>query len=299
VPHISQNSRLSTLQQFVKDARCLIIDPVLENLDPDNALYFMSNSNTFHASLNQPALSENEDADEHNEIKSPPAQESFAASRRRERAHAKIQQLKERKIRSEVLTEGGEGADAVFVRNDVDDESGEVDISESSLWPVSGNDCASMDVDDSADTTIPSTPSTLAPSELGQPLTSWPRRSASTISRRQSFITPSESPARPSRTRKPSLKLQTQSRDIKMEADVDLTPTIISPHSTLGKRSRDPAIAKGSNGKLKTEPSLSVPEPKADTGKARSETYKQAWSESEQHLLDRLLEEIPDGERNR
>lgn len=34
-------------------------------------------------------------------------------------------------------------------------------------------------------------------------------------------------------------------------------------------------------------------------GKLRPETYKQAWSISEQHLLERLLEEIPDGEKNR
>ena len=33
--------------------------------------------------------------------------------------------------------------------------------------------------------------------------------------------------------------------------------------------------------------------------KPRSETYKQAWSVSEQHLLERLLAEIPDGEKNR
>ncbi|RPD61768.1 hypothetical protein L226DRAFT_485046 [Lentinus tigrinus ALCF2SS1-7] len=34
-------------------------------------------------------------------------------------------------------------------------------------------------------------------------------------------------------------------------------------------------------------------------GKPKSETYKQAWSVSEQHLLERLLEEIPEGEKNR
>ena len=33
--------------------------------------------------------------------------------------------------------------------------------------------------------------------------------------------------------------------------------------------------------------------------KTKSETYKQAWSVSEQHLLERLLSEIPDGEKNR
>lgn len=295
VPHTIQHSPLSTLQQFVKDARRIIIDPLLENLDPDNSLYLMSNSNItaspFHNCLDQPALSGNEGADEDKEMKPPPVQESFAAARRRERAHAKIQQLKEKKIRSEDLTEGGEGADAVFVRHDVDDESGEVDVSESSLWPPSGNDCTSMDLDD------PSTPATLAPSELAASLS---KRRAYTISRQQSLITQSESLSRSSRTRKPSLKLQHQSFDVSMEAK-ESAPSIIPPSSTLGKRSRDPAIAivKDSNRKLETEAPLSAPEPKADVDKARSETYKQAWSISEQHLLERLLEEIPDGERNR
>ncbi|KIP10794.1 hypothetical protein PHLGIDRAFT_100624 [Phlebiopsis gigantea 11061_1 CR5-6] len=34
-------------------------------------------------------------------------------------------------------------------------------------------------------------------------------------------------------------------------------------------------------------------------GKPRPETFNQAWSVEEQHLLERLLEEIPDGEKNR
>ncbi|TFL07439.1 hypothetical protein BDV98DRAFT_557867 [Pterulicium gracile] len=34
-------------------------------------------------------------------------------------------------------------------------------------------------------------------------------------------------------------------------------------------------------------------------GRPKSETYKQAWSDSEQNLLERLLEEIPEGEKNR
>jgi hypothetical protein len=39
--------------------------------------------------------------------------------------------------------------------------------------------------------------------------------------------------------------------------------------------------------------------PTAKKEKPKSETYKQAWSVSEQHLLERLLTEIPDGEKNR
>lgn len=34
-------------------------------------------------------------------------------------------------------------------------------------------------------------------------------------------------------------------------------------------------------------------------GKPKPETYNQAWSVSEQHLLERLLDEIPEGEKNR
>ncbi len=49
-----------------------------------------------------------------------------------------------------------------------------------------------------------------------------------------------------------------------------------------------------------SEPDRVSPEPPiAKKEKPRSETYKQAWSVSEQHLLERLLAEIPEGEKNR
>jgi hypothetical protein len=44
-------------------------------------------------------------------------------------------------------------------------------------------------------------------------------------------------------------------------------------------------------------PPLAPPATKKE--KPKSETYKQAWSISKQHLLERLLTEIPDGEKNR
>lgn len=300
VPHTTQHSPLSSLQQFVKDARRIIIDPVLGSFDPDNAIYLTSNSNlttsAFHASLDQPTLSEDETIEEEKESKSPPVQESFTATRRRERAHAKIQKLKERKITSHTTAENGEAGDAVFVRNDVDDESGEVDISESSLWP-SGNDSTSMDVDDSTNMTVPSTPSTIAPPELAQPSASWSKRRTSTINQR--LITKSNSLNRSSRSRKPYVKLQPQSLDSNLEANAESMSITIPPFSILGKRSRNSVDVKNINHKFKAEPSPPAPEPKADTDKPRPETYKQAWSVSEQHLLERLLEEIPDGERNR
>jgi len=42
-----------------------------------------------------------------------------------------------------------------------------------------------------------------------------------------------------------------------------------------------------------------LPPPATKKENPKSETYKQAWSISEQHLLERLLAEIPDGEKNR
>lgn len=39
--------------------------------------------------------------------------------------------------------------------------------------------------------------------------------------------------------------------------------------------------------------------PRRNPGKSKSDTYKQAWSDAEQHLLEQLLEQIPDGEKNR
>ena len=52
--------------------------------------------------------------------------------------------------------------------------------------------------------------------------------------------------------------------------------------------------------KIRSEPdryALMLP-PAAKKEKPKSETYKRAWSVSEQHLLERLLSEIPDGEKN-
>jgi hypothetical protein len=79
-------------------------------------------------------------------------------------------------------------------------------------------------------------------------------------------------------------------------------PTAISVPSMRSSRPRRPLparphAAKAKQSTLETE-QLSVP-PIAKKEKPRSETYKQAWSVSEQHLLERLLAEIPDGEKNR
>lgn len=79
-------------------------------------------------------------------------------------------------------------------------------------------------------------------------------------------------------------------------------PKVISVPSMRSSRPRRPLparphAAKAKQSALKTEQLSESPIAKKE--KPRSETYKQAWSVSEQHLLERLLAEIPDGEKNR
>ncbi len=86
-------------------------------------------------------------------------------------------------------------------------------------------------------------------------------------------------------------------------------PTAISNPRMRPSRPRRPLptrphAAKAKQRALKTEqlsePDRVSPEPPiTKKEKPRSETYKQAWSVSEQHLLERLLAEIPEGEKNR
>lgn len=70
-------------------------------------------------------------------------------------------------------------------------------------------------------------------------------------------------------------------------------PLPTRPHATKAKQ-------RALETRRLSEPESVTPElPTAKKEKPRSETYKQAWSVSEQHLLERLLAEIPDGEKNR
>jgi hypothetical protein len=81
------------------------------------------------------------------------------------------------------------------------------------------------------------------------------------------------------------------------------SPRLSRPRRPLPTR---PHAAKAKTRTLKTkqqqlpEPDRALSEPQiTKKEKPKSETYKQAWSISEQHLLERLLTEIPDGEKNR
>ena len=99
----------------------------------------------------------------------------------------------------------------------------------------------------------------------------------------QSFETLSKS----SRTRKPTIKKQNA-----------ITDPLLRSWPLKKARKDDPPPP--SYQQLEQEP-MTGPSPKhmKVSGKPKPETYKQAWSVSEQHLLEQLLEQIPEGEKYR
>ncbi|KAF9458263.1 hypothetical protein BDZ94DRAFT_1325632 [Collybia nuda] len=86
------------------------------------------------------------------------------------------------------------------------------------------------------------------------------------------------------RTRRPSAKLQSTNESKKKEPAT-------SPNPRRKSKLKPPPTKDGA------DPKQTLNKPKSM--KPKPETYKQAWSVSEQHLLEQLLEQIPEGEKNR
>lgn len=79
-------------------------------------------------------------------------------------------------------------------------------------------------------------------------------------------------------------------------ADVDIGDDAVPEQKiTWRKRKREPSPPPQAANFIPTHATKAVP----SSSKRRSETFKQAWSESEQNLLERLLEQYPEGEKNR
>ncbi|TFK68165.1 hypothetical protein BDN72DRAFT_871067 [Pluteus cervinus] len=220
-PSTKQQSELSDLQKFVKEARRTILDPVLSQ-------YACQSSDT------------------EEEMQLSPEE------LQREREREKIRELKKWKIRPYGKKPPGRGLAGVFIRHDVEDESQDVDISYEG-------------------TAMAGSQSWSKPMDMDIPATSLPR------------ATPPSSPLSDQRlrARRPTVKRaeasQVVSRSRRKASEPILPPRAPTPIS---------------------EDIPAVPKPK-DGGKPKPETYKQAWSVSEQNLLEHLLEQIPDGEKNR
>ncbi|EGO01253.1 hypothetical protein SERLA73DRAFT_72210 [Serpula lacrymans var. lacrymans S7.3] len=276
-PHTTQRSPLSSLQKLVKEARKAIVDPIL--FPP------AANANTSsveHISPSLVSLSLPSDGEEEHE-REPKVQESVTTARRRERERAKIRELKKRKFGCGLTISTGPTEDGVFVRRDVGDESGEVDI-----WAEEKEDEFRIGAEVE--------PLSAIAEAIDKPMDV------------EESVAPPAPPINPPQDSKIPLRVQTQDLITAFPTDVALSTA--SSHNTRGSR-------KKSMTKSELEPEISVPPPKQslgkrsrdaaekgdtyekETGKPKPETYKLAWSVSEQHLLERLLEEIPDGEKNR
>ncbi|KAH9928011.1 uncharacterized protein BXZ73DRAFT_102517 [Epithele typhae] len=206
----------------------------------------------------------------------PPDPEELRRARERE----KIRELKKRRI----VGDGGQShfgglglrrpVSAVFIRRDVEDESAEVDI-----WMSEGEE------EDGA-------PSALGGGSSAEPVLMAVDTPPTSVS--SPLSAPLQLPDTAVRERRPTRKAREAQEASTSAASSSKGSIKVKPRVKLMLGPPPPPPPPPPD-----QPS-SPTEPALDRkGKARSDTYKQAWSVSEQHLLERLLEEIPDGEKNR
>ncbi|KAI0372427.1 hypothetical protein BV20DRAFT_964012 [Pilatotrama ljubarskyi] len=193
---------------------------------------------------------------------------------RRAREREKILELKKRRVEGDASAPVFAGlglrrpavTQAVFIRQDQEDESAEVDISMEDEKAASGetpqNTQSSTLEDVPMVVDAPSSPPALPP----------PKPPKATASSKQE--------------RRSSRRVQVDAKEGSSRA------------KNTGK-AKAKAQPKPGTQTLEDSPEPAAEPPHDKNGKAKSETYKQAWSVSEQHLLERLLEEIPEGEKNR
>ncbi len=206
-----------------------------------------------------PPLSSDEDEE-------PPDPEELRRIRERE----KIRELKRRRIHGDSgfiyglsgLGLRKPGAEAVFVRRDQEDETAEVDIGLGDQINTNSSEQPNL--------VFPNAPTKVKKEEHTSSIPHYEETE---------LLDDVPSATKGSRARRPTRKA-TDSRTQCVKTS--------STKKTSTQQTEAPDATK--------EEDI----PKTDKkGKLRPETYKQAWSVSEQHLLERLLEEIPDGEKNR
>ncbi|KAI0073604.1 hypothetical protein K474DRAFT_1686137 [Panus rudis PR-1116 ss-1] len=285
-PKQTTTSAPTSLQQFLRESKRSIIDPVMATM---------------------PVLSSDEEE--------PPDPEEL----RRQEEREKIRDLKKRKIDEGTSNAGSFGglglrkpkaSEGVHIRLDQEDESAEVDISgelETSskakagrrkqggkAWPLpSPLEPSSSEPPDSTMMEIDvDTP----PTSVSSPFSgkSWPLPDPSTTasegrSARTRRTTQRTAPPTPSSSKAGSSRAKGKQAVRKPATD---GPSAAAEDEQEDEDAMD-VDADAANGS--TEKQVLVDK----KGKPRPETYKQAWSVDEQHLLERLLEEIPDGEKNR
>jgi hypothetical protein len=184
---------------------------------------------------------------------------------RRQQEREKIRYLKERKIYgsglSSTLSLKPQGIEGVFIRHDVDNEAMDIDI-DLGAGPEACEE------------------------KINGNLTSKGSPSAVVTDTRVG-----------NRTRRPTIKKahldgtgNIKERTKKSKSSSMIVP--LGPPSDSQSPLEDTSLPENPPEDLKLKRKSKAPKPKP-------ETYKQSWSDSEQNLLEQLLEEIPDGEKFR
>lgn len=279
-PSPSQRSELSELQRLVKLSRRTIIDPILARF----------------ADMSSPEPESEEEVD--------------PVERRRRQEQQKIRALKQRQIRGcglRMPLSSKSGNMGVFIRPDVEEDAMDVDVSiddeEKAVVMVPPLD---MDSD-----TSPTSADALGPAPSPVPPPKKIKVSSST-----------SSDTRVRRSAKKNLPPPPIFDDDEEDGDTNFPPMPSNhkpprPHKKVALKVPPKRINKNNDDDDDDDDDYDAPleeEPKpktqtkgrgAATGtgtgtrKPKPETYKQAWSESEQNLLEQLLEEIPEGEKFR
>jgi hypothetical protein len=196
----------------------------------------------------------------------PPPPPNLAADEEaaRAREHAKILQLKQRRLVGGGLTIRRADPDGVYMRQDVEDESGEVDVGAGARPPPRLQGATSMASDDGD--------VSMAPPPGGTRLRRPSKKAQKTPGARASVV-------KAARTKK-ALSFKPEPEPPPPVPVVDgLVKLELAPDGGV----LPDASAVGNTKKVKP----------------KSGTFKVAWSVEEQRLLERLLEEHPDGSKNR
>lgn len=270
-PHKHQRSPLSSLQRFVKEARVTIIDPVLS---------LESESNENPATPSEIGI-DGEEVDEDGENDG-----IDDAGKGKKRGVLTVPSPS-----SPARTRGSNRIPSIRINTNFTARSRRLPITSTATTSRRGSHASTVDTP--VDT--PATSFSFASFASSTPPLSSQLKEKSTRIRRPSAKFATGDFVDSSRPRRRS-GVQTRTVDSPKAVDTNIkmepTPSPITLKIKLGKRARAPSLPAHVSNSQETRTG-------EKKNKSKPETYKQAWSVSEQHLLERLLDEIPEGEKNR
>ncbi|KAF9078630.1 hypothetical protein BDP27DRAFT_20824 [Rhodocollybia butyracea] len=274
IPPPMTSNIMSDFQKQIKDAKSDILDPVFSTWNFSFKPVFETTTDEVDPPIDPAAL-------------------------KKAKEREKIKELKKHKIMPSglTLTPSGHrtrGPGGVFIRQDMGDESMDVEIS--------------VDNEGNSRTTTSSAEGTAAPSRRSTSVTSNQLPSSPVSLGKRNHQSISKACANThSLTKPPRIK-------------ITLPPMPLTAH----QRRRSSRAASSCADDMEVDDSTfpptpdSLPEPESEvdpedseqddasptkdfsnSSMPKSQTYRQAWSTSEQQLLEALLEEIPEGEKNR